>query len=228
MKYFYIILIILLFVFSCKKDKEKLDIPPTVELSFLCPQNNVQWIQNGYVDSWPEGIVYMRDIYTPDGDTILFGNTYYKLLQKRREIRDFADNSMIDDTTYSTNLAGLYRVDVAMQKMYYPEYSNGSYQGDELFMDFNIAIGDTLSKGDNYHIIVINKDSISLGGEYLRRVHYERWTNYGYPPIDSSYVLQVYDMPLGKPTALCGGLSYPGQRSAMVLVLNGDSLRLNR
>ncbi len=229
-KYFYIILIIFLVIFSCKKDEESIDIPPTLEYDFLCPQENVQWIQNGYVTAWPEGIVYMRDIYTPDGDTFLFGNTYYKLLQERREIRDFSDNSIVDDTTYSTSLAGLYRVDVPEQKMYYPEYNNGSYQGDVLFMDYNIAIGDTLAKNDNSFVIVVNRDSISFGGEYLRKIQYERSSINTSPPIYSSYILQVYDMPLGMPSQLCGGIgnSYPGTISPIILVLNGDSLQLNR
>ena len=107
---------------------------------------------------------------------------------------------------------------------YYPEYWNGTYQGDELFLDFGLSIGDTIAKDAGYYLVAIDIDSISLGSEYLRRIHYKRWTSIAYPSLDTGLYVQAYDINIGMPNQLCGNYSHPSSFSPIIFILNGDTM----
>jgi len=224
----FILLIFLLLIFSCSKKEEEETSPPVTDIPyFYCPDSNVQWIQYSSLFDWPNGEIYFLDIYTPDGDTNLFGNTYRRLNCWHREVKDYYDSSIPNDTFIGNFLGSVFRIDEESKRIYYPKYYAATYYGDELFIDFNLKKGDTINKSNNSYSIVYAIDSLYFNGEYLRKLQYYSYRENHFPNIDSSYILQVYDMPFGLPSQLCGNYIHPGGYSPIILVINQDTLQIS-
>lgn len=160
MKYFKIFLLSTVFFFTCFIAHGQL--PNYTPF----PESDAVWVGTRANGDNSTGCVVFND-YNQfiKGDTTINGVIYHKVYKNIRQHWTCGSEENFTDNEYS----GAFRNDVAEKKVYY--LNNGE---EKLAYDFNISVGDTLSKNhiiiyDN--TIVYNIDSVEVQSVYRNRYH---------------------------------------------------------
>jgi hypothetical protein len=104
--------------------------------------------------------------YRIDGDTILSGNNYKKVIKEGFTVSTCSCITNVASCSGSTYYSGFYygiRDDIANRK----SYINNGIDPEELFFDFNLTVGDSVRNRFCYQKIV-GIDSVLIGNDYRK------------------------------------------------------------
>lgn len=143
----------------------------------LCAQtpeyfgNNPSWYHHvsGGVPDIGNGVYEYRWLSYIEGDTIIDSKDYHILRRRGYDI-NYASNNMPSPANYYNQIAMFLR-----QEGRSIWYYNTNAQADQLLIDYNVSVGDTMqglvySTFQDYEKIVEEMDSILVNGVYRRRI----------------------------------------------------------